>query len=283
MGAYVYVDCLLDEDQRFHGKFRRRFRMPFNQFTIFVEEVKRENYFPWWMGGDATGRQSSPIELLLLGALRYLGHGFTFDDLEECTAILDEVHRVFFHKFIEVGSTHSYNKFVKAPQNSDELHEHMHEFIQAEMPGAFASMNAIHIIHEICNWRVRRAHMGPKLKHATRTYNLMVKHRRQILTSTQEYPGLINDKTVILFDIFMQDIKNGKFDRYTFSLFERRRDDLVEVQYNGVWITVDNGYHNWSITVPPVPNSDSRTEIRWSEWVKSMRKDAGEYIYCFNH
>ena len=218
MGAYVYVDCLLDEDQRFHGKFRRRFRMPFNQFTIFVEEVKRENYFPWWMGGDATGRQSSPIELLLLGALRYLGHGFTFDDLEECTAILDEVHRVFFHKFIEVGSTHSYNKFVKAPQNSDELHEHMHEFIQAGMPGAFASMDAIHIIHELCNWRVRRAHMGPKSKHATRTYNLMINHSRRILASTQGNPWSFNDKTVILFSTFMQDMIQLKCNTMMFGL-----------------------------------------------------------------
>ncbi len=48
----------------------------------------------------------------------------------------------------------------------------------------------------------------------------------------------------------------------------------------GVWIAVDNGYHNWSITVPPISNSCRRNEIRWSEWLKQcMRKDVEVYIF----
>jgi hypothetical protein len=82
-----------------------------------MEETKREKWFPRWMGKDATGKQSSPLELLILGAFRYLGRGLTFDDLEESTAISEEVHRVFFHKFIEVGSTILYDRWVKAPHN----------------------------------------------------------------------------------------------------------------------------------------------------------------------
>ena len=36
---------------------------------------------------------------------------------------------------------------------------------------------------------------------------------------------------------------------------------------------VDNGYHDWSITVPPFTNTKFRDEIRWYEWMESMRKD----------
>ena len=108
---------------------------------------------------------------------------------------------------------------------------------------------------------------------------MMVNHRRRILGTTRGHPGSFNDKTLILFDEFVQDVKSGKFDDFTFELLERRGDEIVAVKYKGVWIVVDNGYHNWSITIPPIPNSDSAKEIRWSEWVESMRKDVGKFLF----
>ena len=100
------------------------------------------------MSKDAAGKDAKPLQLLILGALRYLGRGLTFDDLEECTAISEELHRQFFHVFIHVGSTILYNRYVKLPQISSEVEEHMHEFTHARMPDAFASMDATHIVHE---------------------------------------------------------------------------------------------------------------------------------------
>jgi hypothetical protein len=203
------------------------------------------------MGKDAKGKPSSPLELLILGAFRYLGRGLTFDDLEESTAISEEVHRKFFHKFIKIGSTVLYDRYVRAPQTKEEVQQHMHEFATAGLPGAFASTDATNIIHELCNWKNRRAHIGFKSKHACRTYNTTVNHRRRILASTFGNPGSFNDKTLILFDTFIRDIKRGeKLDDYTFELLERRGEEVVAVQYKGVWIVVDNGYHNWSTTVP---------------------------------
>lgn len=89
-----------------------------------------------------------------------------------------------------------YDKYVKAPQNNEELEQHMQEFILAGMPGAFASMDATHIIHEMCRWKSRRAHMGHKSKHATRTFNLMANHRRRILGSTRGNPGSFNEQVI---------------------------------------------------------------------------------------
>lgn len=116
----VYIACPQIDDPRFLRKFRRRFRLPYTSYTMFVEEAKRLNWFPRWNNKDATGKNSSPLELLILGAFRYLGRGFTFDDLEECTAISEEVHRTFFHKFIDIGSTILYDRYVKAPNNCNE-------------------------------------------------------------------------------------------------------------------------------------------------------------------
>ena len=270
---HIYIDCPQHENPKFLTKFRRRFRIPYKQFLWLVDEAIKEKWFPRWMSKDAAGKDAKPLQLLILGALRYLGRGLTFDDLEECTAISEELHRQFFHVFIHVGSTILYNRYVKSPQTSSKVEQHMHEFTHAGMPGAFASMDATHIVHERCKWKYKRAHIGHKSKHATRTYNLMVNHRRRILASTKGHPGSFNDKTLIMFDKFVHDIIDGKLDDYTFELLEQHGTEIVPVKYRGVWIIVDNGYHNWSITVPPIPSSDYRKEIRWSEWIESMRKD----------
>ena len=94
---------LLDDD-RFVKKFRDRFKLPYNKFKELVEDCQASNLLNRWMSCDATGRQPTPVDLLVLGSLRYLGRGWTFDDVEECTAVSHEVHRVFFRQFIEFGS-----------------------------------------------------------------------------------------------------------------------------------------------------------------------------------
>jgi len=49
----------------------------------------------------SVGSPSSPIGLLLLGSLRCIGCGLTFDAFEECAAMNEETHHQFFHVFVE--------------------------------------------------------------------------------------------------------------------------------------------------------------------------------------
>jgi hypothetical protein len=59
-----------------------------------------------------------------------------------------------------------------------------------------------------------------------------------------------------------------------FCLKEKNRQgQIVDVQYGGPWIIVDNGYLNWSTTIPPLQTTADLKEIRWSQWLESMRKD----------
>ena len=48
---------------------------------------------------------------------------------------------------------------------------------------------------------------------------------------------------------------------------------VVVIKYKGVYVIVDNGYLDWSCTVPPFCVTNDMDEIRWSRWVESMRKD----------
>ena len=63
---------------------------------------RRHHHPPHLALSDATGKRGAPLSLLILGALRYLGRGWTFADLEENTAISIETHRTFFHEFVAV-------------------------------------------------------------------------------------------------------------------------------------------------------------------------------------
>ncbi|KAI2493280.1 Plant transposon protein [Fragilaria crotonensis] len=110
-----------------------------------------------------------------------------------------------------------------------------------------------------------------------KTYNVTVNHRRRILTSTKGHPARWNDKTLATFDDFMQKINDGTIlDDVCFELYDFDDDDPGEVikrTYRGAWLLVDNGYHSWATTVPPIKTTNKKSEIRFSSWLESMRKD----------
>ena len=202
---FMYVKHPNIHSKKFNQVFRRRFRLPYDQFLSFVAEAREERWFPRWGKWN-----SSPLELLVLGAFRYLGRGWTFDDLEESTAISREVHRSFFHQFICVGSKILYPRYVVCPTTAEDAASHLSEFCRAGFHGCIASSDATHIVVEKCSYRLRQNHLGGKTSLTTRTFNLTVNHRRQILSSTQGYPGRWNDKTLVLFDDFVRGIYEGK-------------------------------------------------------------------------
>ena len=70
--------------------------MPYeSSYLKHLTEHKESPLFKQWSDDsfDCVGNKSSPIELLLLGTLRYLGRGWTLDDLEEQTTISEETYR----------------------------------------------------------------------------------------------------------------------------------------------------------------------------------------------
>jgi len=75
-----YVENPRVHQRRFHTKFRRRFRMSFESYQKHLAEVKDSDLFCQWSENskNAAGRRASPIELLVLGTLRYLGRS-SFD------------------------------------------------------------------------------------------------------------------------------------------------------------------------------------------------------------
>ena len=262
----------------FLKKFRRRFRLPYQEYLNLVNNARNGNWFPAWSRDgttDAYGQPSSPLEIMLLGALRYLGRGWTFDNLEEATAISEETHRRFFKDFIKVGSTILFDHYVHMPKTQADAEHHMYEFNLAGCHGAVGSMDATHVILEKCANRLHNAHLGYKKDDTARTYNLTVNHCRRILSTTTGHPACWNDQTLVLFNLFARGIFEGKvLQDVKFELKERGTgDNIISVKYRGAWLLVDNGYLRWSTTVPPTKVTADCKEIRWSQWLESLCKD----------
>ena len=118
------------DNLKFRRKFQRRFRCSYLSFQKHLNEVKDSDLFKAWSTGsrDVAGKQSSPIELLVLGALRYLGRGWCFDDLEEQTCISEETHRRFMHVYLFWGSTTLYEKYVITPKDGEEAKSWAEEY-----------------------------------------------------------------------------------------------------------------------------------------------------------
>jgi hypothetical protein len=272
-----YVSNPNTECPSFQKKFRRRFRLPHAKFVELSEALEESDIFSRWKEGqkDVCHLKAAPISLLLLCTLRYLGRGWTFDDCAESCAISEEVVRVFFHCFVMYGSTVLYEKYVKYPQTAEEAKNHMAEFAMAGLPGALGSTDATHVLLERVLHAMRQAHLGFKMSHTARTYNVTVNHRRRILCSTKGHPARWNDKTLALFDEFMNKIQDGAImDDAIFELYDYDEwGNVIRRKYQGVWLVVDNGYLAWPTTVPPMKTTTDRREIRFSAWLESMRKD----------
>jgi hypothetical protein len=71
--AYVRNFLMLEPKSFMAKKFRERFRLPYPNFLQLVASVSESELFDRWCGYKPNNKQSSPIELLVLGSLRYLG------------------------------------------------------------------------------------------------------------------------------------------------------------------------------------------------------------------
>ena len=253
------------------SKFRRRFRMPYINFVNLVKEARDGNWFPSYEKCNALGQKGIPLEILILGSLRYLGRGWTFDDISESTGVSEESHRLFFTTFVKACRANLYPKWIKRPKTDEEISDCRAEFTEAGFDGCIGSADVTHVIIEKCQARLKNQNLGGKSSHTTRAFQLVVNHRRKIIASTVGFPGRWNDKTVVRFDDFIADIQRGKYLEDTeFSLKEANGDD---VKYNGAWILVDGGYPTWTTLICPFKDTPSEMEGRWSRWAESMRKD----------
>ncbi len=206
-------------------------RLPANEnastaYTHLINETTRMIFCQWTPGRTRRqqqngsfsttgppGRMASPIELLLLGSLQYLGWGLTFDDLEESTLTGQDVHWSFFHSFVEYhGEKKLFSKFVNVPLWAEALDKCEYAYRITGFPGCVGRTDATHIPLELFAFTICQGHLGFKMSATTQTYNMTVNHKHKFLHSTGSHPDRWNDKTLARYDMFMNRLWHGGFD-----------------------------------------------------------------------
>jgi hypothetical protein len=87
---FLQRDNLSDLSSRDGKTFRNRFTVPYQLYTHLLSMAK--NWFPQNVV-DSFGYEVTPISLKLLGTLRILGKGCSWDLLYELSGVSAEVHR----------------------------------------------------------------------------------------------------------------------------------------------------------------------------------------------
>ncbi len=80
---------------------------------------------------------------------------------------------------------------------------------------------------------------------------------------------------MVRLDQFISRVRDGlSFEDHRFQLesFDDSLGKVVRTIYSGVYIICDNGYLDWSYTVPPFTMTSQQDEIRWSKWLESDAK-----------
>jgi hypothetical protein len=120
--------------------------MPRDQLLEFILRAGNKNWFPRCERVNASGQIGTLLDLLILGALRYLGHGWTFDDLEEATRVSEEVPKCFFHKCFEACTDKRFLEYVKYPKTEAEIQDSIAEFTEAGFTGCIGSTDCTHVV-----------------------------------------------------------------------------------------------------------------------------------------
>ena len=156
------MNCPDRGDTYFEKMFCNRFRLPYDSFLELFDMVNDDDFFERW--NRRTNGANSRLGLLLLGVLCYLGRGWTFDNLEESTAILVHDHRNFIYIFLQYGRDVLYPKYVKYPTTSENIKMHPKEYEIVGFHGTVGSIDAYHIIMEKRSHRLKQNHLGGKSK-----------------------------------------------------------------------------------------------------------------------
>lgn len=290
----LYVQKLHLASSKEGAKYRRRFRMPQYKVKELVARMRSEKWFPHAEKPNACGIKGIDLEILVLGSLRYLGRGWTFDDLEESTGVDEDTHRKFFHDFVKQCAERLSPEWIKMPMTAEEIASCRREydlagfhvctlffflFFKSDLfkqnlagfHGCIGSGDCTHVIIEQISRFLKNAHKGPKLHCAARTFEIFVNHRRRIMSTTVGFPSTWNDKTVVKFDGTINAVRSGEL--YGKEVFTLENADGTATEYTGLWFLVDNGYMPISVLIPPFKHCAFYDEERWSKMAESLRKD----------
>jgi hypothetical protein len=212
--------------------------------------------------------------LIILSMMLYrrrLALGIPVSALQEMSGISEPVLSKFIAKWEPWFIDKYHSDWVKMPEG-EELDKAQAMFQKCGLAGFVSSMDVVHIKYDRCPWAQRAIHTG-KEGYPTLGFQFHCGHNRKIYWHSPEgFPGARNDKTVVRYDEFQQQLKNNpiysarEYEVYLSADGERR--NLV-----GVHSLCDGGYHKWMTSICGAKHTEEADMKAFSGLCESVRKD----------
>ena len=250
-----------DADQR---TFRRRFRVPFEVFQELLDAAKSSGEFDSRAVG---GHRPVPLELKLMGVLRYNAVGGNWDVIEEASGGISKSTFARFHlKYIEWFNRTQLDKYVypTVPKVAEAVYSKL------GFPGCVGSMDGVHIVWEGCPWTQKHLYQG-KEKQPTMAFNVVCDTTTRVQSISGPFHGKVNDKTMVRCDAFVSRLRSDPvYKRLAFELCEKHG---VKKTWLGAYLICDGGYHQWRETMSAVKGTADFDEASFAARLESVRKD----------
>ena len=259
------------EDASNAKAFRNLFRVPWLAFTSLLQCIRNHPQNKWPETQDAIGREATPLDILLLGYLAFIGGTTGFELMAVATNVSAQVHRQFFAEFSAWGSVHLFAMFVFLPKTQKQFEECMQGYNLAGFPGCFGSIDATHV-------RVWQESAGSRIlatgkeKFASRAFQICVNNDRRILSTTQGFYGSYADATIVIRDELALNLQMGGLGKdVEWKLFNSA--GVEKHMVGGLYCIVDGGYPNWSTLVSAKSSAAFEPTPLWKKQLESLRKD----------
>ena len=259
-----------DNDLRVQREFRRKYRVPWSVFKALLHKCRYE----WGLDASSVNRaraNCAPLELKLLCALRMLGRGSSAEDDIDHTDISVTEIRKWFHRFTKAMRQNMVELWCSEPKTPDEIAAVVSEYERLGFPGCIGSCDVVHIAWDRCPAKLRSFYKGGNQGYPTLGFEVTATHSRRIIAVTAGYAGTLNDKTIVCYDGFVQEIHNQVL--YEGIEFELCTANGQTITQKGLYLICDGGYHHWRCLQCPRPHASDADTKAWSYQLTSVRKD----------
>lgn len=248
-------------------KWIARFRVPLPVFHQIVEMCQKKNIF-----GIMRNKLAIPIEFRVLISLRILAKNHDSETMCELSLVGASTCNKIFRKFVVNFKREYFKQIVYLPEG-EELRKVMDVYKILGFNGCFGSMDCTHLRWNKCPAEWQNYCIG-KEGFPTLSFLVVVDHNRRAMIVSRSFFGAANDKLVVKACDETKAIIEGSMEHILFHLYDTE-GNLVTVQ--GGYLIADGGFLRIGCMTDPGHGSWAMNEVRWSEFLESIRKD----VECF--
>ena len=252
------------------ANYRLDYRMPWSEADKLIS-VFKENEWLTVAPILSNGKRSCPLEIKILGTLYWMGSGCTWRTIHNLSGRVfsEQSFRLFGLAFLKIMAEHLAPIHIKKPRTVEELEQINAQYSERGFPGACGSMDGVQIYWEACPYRLKYSFTGKETK-PTVGFNCTVDHNLRFLYVGDLFAGRFNDKTKLLYDEYIQELRTGKFKDFAYTMKDKNGNQFTET---GPYVINDNGYHYWSQCMCPSKHTAVPHLALLSKHLESTRKD----------